>query len=121
MMMTSFGALAIRGLLFANVHDPFVLVAVQVFDGITASVFAVMVPPDRRRRRLRHRPLQSGAGDRRHRDRHRCFAVDGARRLRQRPFGSGICLPGNLATVAWIGFTLIVLLMPETRRLALRA
>ena len=35
-----FGALAIRGVLFAMVTDPFLLVAVQVFDGITAAVFA---------------------------------------------------------------------------------
>ena len=30
--------------LFATVRDPYLLVAVQVFDGITAAVFAVMVP-----------------------------------------------------------------------------
>ena len=37
-------ALAIRGVLFATVRDPYLLVAVQVFDGITAAVFSVMVP-----------------------------------------------------------------------------
>ena len=41
---TGFAALAIRGLLFATVSDPYLLVAVQVFDGITAAVFSVMVP-----------------------------------------------------------------------------
>jgi len=30
-----FAALAIRGVMFATVHDPYLLVAVQVFDGIT--------------------------------------------------------------------------------------
>ena len=44
LLLIGFAALAIRGLLFAVVHDPFVLVAVQLFDGITASVFAVLVP-----------------------------------------------------------------------------
>src|SRR6185312_4105729 len=44
LLMIGFAALAVRGLLFAVVHDPFVLVVVQVFDGITASVFAVLVP-----------------------------------------------------------------------------
>jgi MFS family permease len=44
LLLLGFAALAIRGLLFALVSDPFVLVAVQVFDGITAAVFSVMVP-----------------------------------------------------------------------------
>jgi MFS family permease len=44
LLLIGFGALAIRGILFATVNDPFLLVAVQVFDGITAAVFAVMIP-----------------------------------------------------------------------------
>lgn len=44
LLLIGFGALAMRGLLFATVTDPFLLVAVQVFDGITAAVFAVMIP-----------------------------------------------------------------------------
>jgi MFS family permease len=44
LLLLAFAALAIRGLLFATVRDPYLLVAVQAFDGITASVFAVMVP-----------------------------------------------------------------------------
>jgi MFS family permease len=44
LLLIGFSALAIRGLLFAVVHDPFLLVVVQLFDGITAAVFAVMVP-----------------------------------------------------------------------------
>ena len=44
LLLLGFGALAIRGVLFATVTDPYVLVAVQVFDGITAAVFAVMIP-----------------------------------------------------------------------------
>jgi predicted MFS family arabinose efflux permease len=44
LLLLGFAALAIRGLLFATVNDPFLLVAVQVFDGITAAVFSVMVP-----------------------------------------------------------------------------
>ncbi len=43
-LLLGFAALAIRGLLFAVVHDPFLLVAVQIFDGITAAVFGVMIP-----------------------------------------------------------------------------
>ncbi|WP_339038222.1 MFS transporter [Bradyrhizobium symbiodeficiens] len=44
LLLIGFGALMIRGLLFATVRDPYLLVAVQVFDGITAAVFAVMIP-----------------------------------------------------------------------------
>src|SRR4029077_11598874 len=44
LLLIAFAALAIRGLLFAVVSDPYVLVAVQVFDGITAAVLSVMVP-----------------------------------------------------------------------------
>jgi predicted MFS family arabinose efflux permease len=34
----------IRGLLFATVSDPYLLVAVQLLDGVAAAVFGVMVP-----------------------------------------------------------------------------
>ncbi|WP_315776380.1 MULTISPECIES: MFS transporter [unclassified Bradyrhizobium] len=44
LLMLGFAALAMRGALFAVVHDPYVLVAVQIFDGVTAAVFAVMIP-----------------------------------------------------------------------------
>jgi MFS family permease len=44
LLLIAFAALAIRGLLFAVVTDPFALVAVQVFDGVTAAVFSVMIP-----------------------------------------------------------------------------
>ena len=44
LLLLGFAALAIRGLLFAVVGDPYLLVMVQVFDGITAAVFSVMVP-----------------------------------------------------------------------------
>jgi len=43
-LLIGFAALACRGLLFATVRDPYLLVVVQVFDGITAAVFSVMVP-----------------------------------------------------------------------------
>ncbi len=44
LLLLGFGALAVRGVLFSLVHDPYVLVAVQVFDGITAAMFSVLVP-----------------------------------------------------------------------------
>jgi predicted MFS family arabinose efflux permease len=44
LLILGFATLTIRGLLFAIVHDPYLLVAVQAFDGITAAVFSVMIP-----------------------------------------------------------------------------
>ena len=44
LLLLGFAALPIRGLLFATVRDPSLLLAVQILDGITAAVFAVMVP-----------------------------------------------------------------------------
>jgi MFS family permease len=44
LLLLGFAALVIRGVLFATVSDPYLLVAVQVFDGITAAVFSVMIP-----------------------------------------------------------------------------
>jgi predicted MFS family arabinose efflux permease len=44
LLLMGFAALAIRGVMFATVSDPYLLVAVQVFDGITAAVFSVMIP-----------------------------------------------------------------------------
>jgi MFS family permease len=44
LLLIAFGALPIRGFLFAVVTDPTLLLAVQLLDGVTAAVFAVMVP-----------------------------------------------------------------------------
>jgi MFS family permease len=44
LLLLAFAALVIRGLMFATVRDPYLLVVVQIFDGITAAVFSVMVP-----------------------------------------------------------------------------
>jgi len=115
LLLIGFGALAIRGLLFATVSDPYVLVAVQVFDGVTAAVFAVMVP-------LIVADVAFGSG-------HFNLAqgvVGTATGIGASlstvlagyvsdKFGSSVAFLG-LACVAVVGFTAIVLLMPETRR-----
>jgi len=44
LLIAAFAALPIRGILFATVTDPYLLVAVQLLDGLTAAVFSVMVP-----------------------------------------------------------------------------
>jgi MFS family permease len=44
LLLIGFAALPIRGLLFAMVNNPELLVFVQLLDGVTAAVFSVMVP-----------------------------------------------------------------------------
>ena len=44
LLLIGFAALPIRGILFALVTDPQMLVVVQLLDGVTAAVFSVMVP-----------------------------------------------------------------------------
>ncbi|RJF65850.1 MFS transporter [Rhodopseudomonas palustris] len=115
LLFAGFGALAIRGVLFSTVTDPYLLVAVQVFDGVTAAVFAVLVP-------LIIADVAFGSG-------HFSFAqgvvgtaggigaslsnvVAG---LVADKFGSHAAFLG-LASVAALGLTLVWLLMPETRK-----
>jgi MFS family permease len=116
-LLIGFGALAIRGILFATVTDPFLLVAVQIFDGITAAVFAVMVP-------LIVADVAFGSG-------HFNLALGivgtatgiGASLSTvlagyvTDKFGGGVTFLG-LAAVAAAGLLLILLVMPETRRTA---
>jgi predicted MFS family arabinose efflux permease len=44
LLLVGFAALSVRGLLFMLITDPYLLVAVQVLDGICAAVFGVLVP-----------------------------------------------------------------------------
>jgi predicted MFS family arabinose efflux permease len=115
LMLMAFAALAIRGVLFATVKDPYLLVAVQAFDGITAAVFSVMVP-------LVVADIAYGSG-------HFNLAqgiVGTATGIGASlstvlagyvsdKFGSGVAFMG-LAAVAATGLTMIWLVMPETRR-----
>jgi predicted MFS family arabinose efflux permease len=43
LLLLGFAVLPIRGVLFAVVHDPTVLVIVQLLDGISGAVFGVLV------------------------------------------------------------------------------
>jgi MFS family permease len=115
LLLLAFAALAIRGLLFATVSDPYLLVLVQVFDGITAAVLSVMVP-------LIVADVAFGSG-------HfnlaqgvvgtatgigASLSTVAAGYVSDR-FGSGMAFTG-LAAVAALGLTMIWLFMPETRR-----
>jgi MFS family permease len=120
LLLLGFAALAIRGLLFATVQDPYLLVAVQVFDGITAAVFSVMIP-------LIVADIAFGSG-------HFNLAqgiVGTATGIGASlstvlagyvtdKFGSSVAFMG-LAGVAAVGLAMIWLVMPETRRSANRA
>jgi predicted MFS family arabinose efflux permease len=115
LLLMGFAALAIRGVLFATVSDPYLLVAVQVFDGVTAAVFSVMIP-------LIVADVAFGSG-------HFNFAqgiVGTATGIGASlstvlagyvsdKFGSSIAFSG-LAAVAATGLALIWFVMPETRR-----
>ena len=43
-LLAGFAALCLRGLLFSVVADPYLLVAVQILDGVAAAAMGVMVP-----------------------------------------------------------------------------
>jgi MFS family permease len=117
LLLMAFAALAIRGLLFAIVTDPYLLVAVQVFDGITAAVLSVMVP-------LIVADIAFGSG-------HFNLAqgiVGTATGIGASlstvlagyvsdSFGSSVAFTG-LAAIAALGLVMIWLVMPETRRKA---
>jgi MFS family permease len=44
LLLAGFAALCLRGVLFAAVSNPYLLVTVQILDGIAATVLGVMVP-----------------------------------------------------------------------------
>jgi MFS family permease len=115
LLLIGFGALAVRGLLFSVVRDPYLLVVVQLFDGITAAIFAVLVP-------LIVADIAFGTG-------HFNLAQGilgtatgiGASLstvlagFASDKFGSSVAFLG-LATVAGLGLVVIAAMMPETRR-----
>ena len=114
LLLIGFAALPIRGLLFAFISNPSILLAVQILDGVTAAVFAVMVP-------LIVADLTRGTG-------HfnlgqgilgtatgigASLSATFAGYLTDR-FGSPVAF-GSLAAIAFVGLTLVWVLMPETR------
>jgi predicted MFS family arabinose efflux permease len=115
LLLIGFAALPLRGLLFALVASPVPLVAVQLLDGVTAAVFAVMVPlviADLTRGTGHFNLGQGIVGT---------FVGIGASIsstlagfLSDR-FGSSWAFAG-LASIALVGFLAVLLLMPETRK-----
>jgi len=114
LLIAGFAALPVRGLLFATVSDPYLLVAVQLLDGLTGAVLAVMVP-------LTVADLTQGTG--------RFNLTQGLvgtmtglgasfsptfAGFVSDTFGSSYAFFG-LATIAVLGLGVVTLLMPETR------
>jgi MFS family permease len=115
LLLLAFASLAIRGLLFATVTDPYALVAVQVFDGITAAVFSVLVP-------LTVADIAFGSGHFNLAQGVVGTAIGIGASLStvlagyaSDRFGSGVAF-GGLAGVAALGLVMIWFIMPETRR-----
>ncbi len=113
-LLAGLAALPIRGLLFATVTDPYFLVLVQLLDGVTATVFSVMVPltiADITRDTGRFNLTQGlvgtmmGIGA--------SLSTTLAGYITDR-FGSSTAFM-TLAAIALAGLTLLALLMPETR------
>jgi MFS family permease len=120
LLLIGFAALPVRGLLFAWVTDPEVLVVIQILDGITAAVFSVMVPlvvADLTRGTGHFNLGQGIVGT---------FVGIGASLSATLAgyitdhFGSPAAFMG-LAAIAAIGFVVAWLLMPETRSSAEQA
>jgi MFS family permease len=113
-LIAAFGALALRGLLFALVTNPYLLVAVQVLDGITAATLGIMVPlmiADITRGTGRFNLAQGIVGT----------AVGIGASISPTlaghltdSFGSPVAF-GGLALIAAIGFAGVWALMPETK------
>ena len=112
-LLLGFGALPIRGLLFMVVTDPYLLVAIQLLDGICAAVFGVLVPlsiaditRDTGRFNLAQGIVGTGIGI----GASLSTTLGG---LMSDRFGSSVAFLG-LACIGAAGFVLFWLLMPET-------
>jgi MFS family permease len=117
LLLIGFAALPIRGILFAAVGNPELLVVVQLLDGVTAAVLAVLVPlvvADVTRGTGHFNLGQGIVGT---------FVGIGASLsstlagyISDR-FGSSLAFAG-LTVIAFAGLTAMWLFMPETRSLA---
>ena len=113
LLLLGFGVLSVRGALLALVSSPYTLVAVQVLDGISATVLAVLVPliiADVTRGTGHFNLAQGAIGS----------AVGIGASLSPMiagyttdQYGSAVAFFG-LAALATMGFLSVLLLMPET-------
>ncbi|HWG05269.1 MAG TPA: MFS transporter [Beijerinckiaceae bacterium] len=115
-LLLGFGALALRGILFAATSDPHLLVAIQILDGLSAAALSVLVPltiVDLTRKHGHFNLAQGAVG---------CGMGIGAAisttlaGLVSDRFGNHAAFD-ILAACAVIGFLAVALAMPETRPL----
>jgi predicted MFS family arabinose efflux permease len=114
LLLVGFAALPIRGILFATVKDRNILVAVQLLEGVTASVFGVMVPlmiADLTRGTGHFNPGQGIVGTATGIGASLSTTLAG---YASDHFGSGPAFLG-LAAVAVVALATLWFLMPETR------
>jgi MFS family permease len=119
LLLLGFGALVIRGALFAVVINPWLLVVVQVLDGVSGAALGVMLPlivADTTRgtghfnAALGLVGTMVGIGA--------SFSSTIAGYITDR-FGSGLAF-GGMSLVAALGFLSVLLVMPETRPAAIQ-
>jgi len=114
LLLLGFGAVAVRGLLIAMTANPYLLVAIQLLDGVSGAVLGVMVPlvvADVTRGSGRFNLAQGLVGS--------AVGIGGAFSTTLAGYltdhlGSVVAFCG-LAGVAAVGFAVIATLMPETR------
>lgn len=114
-LLAGFAALPVRGLLFAYTDNPYLLVSIQVFDGISAAVLGVMVPlvvSDLTRGTGRFNLALGAVGTAMGIGAALSTALAG---LLADRLGSHTAFLG-LALVGAAAFVLVALIMPETRR-----
>jgi MFS family permease len=115
LLLVGFAALPIRGLLFSYTDSPELLVAIQVFDGISAAVFGVMVPlvvSDATRYTGRFNLALGAVGTAMGIGAALSTSLAGIMADR---LGTQTAFLG-LAIVGFAGLALLALIMPETRR-----
>jgi len=114
LLLLGFGALVVRGALFAVVVNPWLLVVIQVLDGVSGAALGVMLPlvvADTTRgtghfnAALGLIGTMVGVGA--------SFSSTIAGYITDR-FGSGLAF-GGMSLVAALGFLSVLLIMPETR------
>jgi MFS family permease len=114
LLLLGFGALVVRGALFAAVTDPWVVVVVQILDGVSGAVLGVMQPlvvADTTRgtghfnMALGLIGMMVGIGA--------SFSSTIAGYVTDR-FGSALAF-GGMSLVAALGFLAVLVLMPETQ------
>jgi len=114
LLLLGFAALPLRGILFAVLTSPYLLVAVQILDGVSAAVLGVMLPlvvADVTRGTGRYNAALGSVGA--------ATAVGASLSTTlagyvDDRFGNAVAFL-SLAGVAIVGLGLLILLMPETR------